>query len=372
MTVNAAWNIWNFRKPLVEALLADGHRVTILAPADETSLRLEELGCKVCALPMSVAGLNPVEDLLLQRRFAQAFRTLTPDIVLSYTIKNNVFGARPALAAGVPFVPNVTGLGTAFLSGKLLEQVTVQLYRRAFASLPCVFFQNADDRDLFVGHRIIRVQQSRLLPGSGIDLEHFAPVPMPDPAGPPIFLMVSRLLRDKGVLEFIEAARIIKARTPTARFQLLGALGPPNRTAIDAAMVDAWVDEGVVEYLGITHDVRPSIAAASCVVLPSYREGAPRTLIEAAAMSRPVIATDVPGCRDVIDRDASGFLCKARDAQSLAEAIARFLALPPEAPAAMGRAGRAKMAREYDQALVIAAYREAIASLTQGRSGCAT
>jgi glycosyltransferase involved in cell wall biosynthesis len=364
MTVNAAWNIWNFRKPLVEALLADGHRVTVLAPTDEASARLAALGCAVLPLAMSVKGLNPIEDWRLERRFGQAFSAQAPDIVLSYTIKNNVFGARPAMAAGVPFVPNVTGLGTAFLSGRLLEQVSVQLYRRAFAALPRVFFQNADDRDLFVDHRIVRHEQTRLLPGSGIDLVHFAPAPMPDPAAPPNFLMIARLMRDKGVLEFVEAARIIKARHTAARFQLLGALGTENRTAIDAAMMDGWVGEGVIEYLGTTDDVRPPIAAATCVVLPSYREGAPRTLIEAAAMSRPIIATDVPGCRAVIDRDQSGLLCEARSAGSLAAAIGRFLALAPGEQAAMGSAGRAKMAREFDQTLVIDAYRDAIEALT--------
>ena len=364
MTVNAAWNIWNFRKPLVQALIADGHRVTVLAPPDETSAQLEALGCTVHPLTMSVKGLNPIEDLRLERRFAQTFRAQRPDIVLSYTIKNNVFGARPAIAAEVPFVPNVTGLGTAFLSGRLLERVSVGLYRRAFAPLPRVFFQNADDRDLFVDYRIIHPDQTRLLPGSGIDLARFAPTPMPNPADPPIFLMIARLLRDKGVVEFVEAARMIKARHPEARFQLLGALGAHNRTAIDAAMISGWVNGGTIEYLGTADDVRPLIAAAACVVLPSYREGAPRTLIEAAAMARPVIATDVPGCRAVVDRDVSGFLCEVRNSHSLAEAMERFIALPSGARGAMGQAGQAKMAREFDQAIVIEAYREAIRALT--------
>ncbi len=367
MTVNAAWNIWNFRKSLVEALLGDGHRVTVLAPPDETSERLAALGCDVRPLAMSVNGLNPVEDLRLARRFGQIFRETTPDIVLSYTIKNNIFGAFPARAAGVPFVPNVTGLGTAFLSGWVLERVSVQLYRRAFSGLPRVFFQNADDRDLFVGYGIVREEQTRLLPGSGIDLERFAPAALSDASQPPVFLMIARLLRDKGVLEFVEAARIIRAQHPGARFQLLGALGPQNRTAIDPAMIDGWVAEGVVEYCGSTDDVRSYIAAASCVVLPSYREGAPRTLIEAAAMARPVIATDVPGCRVVVDDGATGFLCKVRDAGSLANAMARFIGLPAAARCAMGDAGRSKMAREFDQALVVDAYREAISTLARAK-----
>jgi len=369
MTVNTAWNIWNFRRPVVEALLGDGHRVTVLAPPDDAVSKLEGLGCHMGSLEMSVKGLNPLEDIKLQRRFKRIFSEEQPDVVLSYTIKNNIFGARAARTVGVPFLPNVTGLGTAFLSGKLLQTVTEQLYRRSFSALPVVFFQNEDDRDLFYDRSMVRPDQARLLPGSGIDLVRFAPAAMPPAEGAPVFLMIARLLRDKGVLEFVDAARHIKARQPKARFQLLGAAGSENRSAIDRATLDAWVAEGAVEYLGTTSDVRPAIAAANCVVLPSYREGAPRTLIEAAAMARPVITTDVPGCRAVVDRDVSGFLCDVRSAESLAAAIERFLALPSEAQQAMGQAGRAKMEQEYDQTIVVDAYREAITRLVKTRQG---
>ena len=367
MTVNAAWNIWNFRRPLVEALVGDGHRITVLAPLDDAVPELERLGCSVRPLEMSVKGLNPLADLKLQRRYARIFREEQPDAVLSYTIKNNIFGARAAQSAGVPFLPNVTGLGTAFLSGKFLQMVTEQLYRRSFRLLPTVFFQNEDDRDLFLNRRLVSADQARLLPGSGIDLDRFSPAVMPPAEAPTVFLMIARLLRDKGVVEFVEAARQVKARHPQARFQLLGAAGSENRSAIDAATVQGWVAEGVIDYLGTTNDVRPAIADASCVVLPSYREGAPRTLIEAAAMARPVITTDVPGCRAVVDRDLSGFLCEVRSAESLATAIERFLALSPDQQQVMGEAGRAKMEREYDQAIVVHAYREAIASLVKNQ-----
>lgn len=367
MTVNAAWNIWNFRRPLVEALMGDGHQITVLAPRDDAVPDLERLGCRVRPLEMSVKGLNPIEDLKLQLRFGRIFREERPDAVLSYTIKNNIFGARAAKPANVPFVPNVTGLGTAFLSGKLLQTVTEQLYRRSFAALPVVFFQNEDDRDLFLDRRLVRADQARLLPGSGIDLQRFTPAPMPAPEDPPVFLMIARLLRDKGVLEFVEAARVLKASHPRARFQLLGAVGSENRSAINSPTVDAWVAEGVVEYLGTTADVRPAITAASCVVLPSYREGAPRTLIEAAAMARPLIATDVPGCRAVVDRDVSGFLCDVRSAESLAAAMQRFLGLSSKVQQAMGAAGRTKMVREFDQALVVDAYRAALDAVASGQ-----
>lgn len=367
MTANAAWNICNFRRPLVEALSADGHRITVLAPPDDSVADLERIGCRFIPLEMSVKGLNPIEELKLQRRLKRIFREEQPDAILSFTIKNNIFGAWAARSAGVPFVPNVTGLGTAFLSGELLQTIAEQLYRRAFGKLPVVFFQNEDDRDLFLDRKLVRADQARLLPGSGIDLVRFTAAEMPSADAPPVFLMIARLLRDKGVIEFVEAARLIKARQPSARFQLLGAAGSENRTAIDIATVEGWVADGVVEYLGTTSDVRPVIAAATCVVLPSYREGAPRTLIEAAAMGRPLIATDVPGCRAVVDHDVSGFLCEVRNVDSLATAMESFLALSPDARTTMGKAGRAKMEREYDQALVVAAYREALLTLTGKR-----
>lgn len=365
MTVNTAWNIWNFRRPVVDALLSDGSRVTVLAPPDEAVTKLEGLGCRFRALDMDAKGLNPVEGLKLRRDFRRIFREERPDIVVSYTIKNNLFGAMAARREGVPFLPNVTGLGTAFLSGGLLQKVAEHLYRRAFVHLPIVFIQNPDDRDLFLRRGMVREDQIRLLPGSGIDLAHFAACDLPDPDAAPVFLMIARLLRDKGVIEFVEAARQVKARWPDARFQLLGATGSENRTAIDGETARGWVAEGIIEYLGTTPDVRPAIAAAHCVVLPSYREGAPRTLIEAAAMARPLIATDVPGCRSVLDRDVSGYLCRAQDAGSLAEAMTRFLSLSHTERAAMGQAGRAKMAREYDQSLVVGAYLNAIAALVR-------
>lgn len=363
MTVNAAWNIWNFRKPVVEALLAEGHQVTVLAPEDAYADQLRQMGCRFVPLRMNPKGLNPVDELRLLRRLRRSFADLRPDVVLSYTIKTNVFGALAAKSLGVPFVPNVSGLGTGFLSGGALQFIVEQLYRRAFRGLGVVFFQNADDRDLFIARGLVRGDQARLLPGSGIDLAHFGAAPLPA-HGPAVFLLIARLLRDKGVVEFTEAARRIKAQSPRVRFQLLGAAGSENRSAISAETVAGWVEQGVVEYLGTTDDVRPVITTSTCVVLPSYREGAPRTLIEAAAMARPVIATDVPGCRAVVDDGTTGFLCAPRDADSLAAAMERFLALPLDEQRQMGQAGRAKMARDYDQRLVVQAYARAIRDVT--------
>jgi len=360
MTVNLAWNIWNFRRPLLTALLADGHTVTVLAPEDEFAFRLEELGCCFVPLEMDRKGLNPLSHAALALRIRKALMSLRPDVVLSYTIKNNIYGAFAARSLGIPFLPNVTGLGTAFLRGGVLQGLAERLYRLAFTGLPVVFFQNEDDRSLFLERGLVAKGQARLLPGSGIDLAHFHPQPGHAESSAPVFLMIARLLRDKGVEEFVEAARLVRARHPAARFQLLGAADDANRTAINLKTVRGWEASHGIEYLGTSPDVRREIAAAHCVVLPSYREGAPRTLIEAAACGRPLIATDVPGCRAVVEDGVTGFLCAPRSGESLAEACLRFLRLSSAVQAEMGRAGRAKMEREFDEALVTSAYREAL------------
>lgn len=366
ITANSAWNIVNFRVPVVRALLAGGHDVTVVAPLDDSIMEIERLGCKFVPLTMNVKGLNPVDDLRLLRDLRNVFRSQKPDVVLGYTIKNNIFGALAAKSRGIPFIPNVTGLGTAFLSGGVLQALAERLYRTAFAQLPFVFFQNEDDQALFLQRRLVKPNQARLLPGSGINLSHFSPAAFPPETTPPVFLMIGRVLRDKGVMEFVEAARMVRRSNASATFQLLGAIDAENRTAIGSTTVQGWVEEGVIHYLGTTKDVRPFIAAAQCVVLPSYREGAPRTLIEAASMARPLIATDVPGCRSIIDAGTTGFLCEPRNSNSLAGACMQFLELPHSAKIEMGVAGRAKMEREFDESIIVEAYQNAISQVMRG------
>lgn len=359
LTVNAAWNIVNFRRPLVEFLVGAGHHVTVLAPPDGAEVELRRMGCAFVPLAMDAKALSPIGGWRMVRDLKRHFRALDPEVVLSFTIKNNLFGALAARSLGIAFIPNVTGLGTAFLSGRGLQRVAEGLYRHCFRDLPVVFFQNEDDRALFLDRDLITPAQARLLPGSGIDLTRFAVASLPQGQAP-VFLMVARLIRDKGVLEYAEAAKIVKRSHPQAQFRILGPMGAENRSAIPPETVAGWSPETDLDYLGETDDVRPHIAQADCVVLPSYREGAPRTLIEAAAMGRPLVATNVPGCRAVVQNGITGFLCEMQDTSSLASACQSFLALTPEQKRAMGLAGRAKMEREYDQALVVSAYEHAV------------
>jgi glycosyltransferase involved in cell wall biosynthesis len=361
LSINASWNIINFRAGLIRALQAAGHEVVALSPPDEWAPRLAHLGVRHVAVPMESAGTSPLRDLALLARYRRALKRLEPDVFLGYTAKPNVWGSLAAQSLGIPTINNVSGLGTAFIREGLLTRIVAALYRAAFRRSSRIFFQNADDRDLFVCRRIVDPAKTALLPGSGIDLAHFSPRQRRDEAGEPFtFLMVARLLWDKGVREYVEAARLIRAEFPAVRFHLLGFLDVANRTAVPRAEVEGWVSEGLIEYLGDAEDVRPHLAASDCVVLPSYREGLPRVLLEAAAMGRPLIATDVPGCRHVTEEGVNGFLCAVRDSASLADAMARMLRLPEDMRAAMGAAARARVEGEYDERIVARLYLEAI------------
>jgi glycosyltransferase involved in cell wall biosynthesis len=361
ISINASWNIVNFRLGLIRALQGAGYKVIALAPSDGWSDRFADLGVEYRSIEMDKKGVSPAQDLLLLHRYYRLLGALKPDVYLGYTAKPNVYGSLAAQALGIPVINNVSGLGTAFIRQGLLTRIVSGLYRTAFQRSHTVFFQNDEDRGLFVRGRLVAEGKAKLLPGSGIDLERFQP---PDAARqdakPFTFLLIARLLWDKGVGEYVEAARLVRREVPDARFQLLGFLDVENRTAVPRSDVEAWSAEGLVEYLGPSDDVRPAIAAADCVVLPSYREGLPRTLLEAAAMGRPLIATDVPGCRQVVDEGMNGFLAEVRDARSLADAMLRMVRLGDAERAAMGAAGRAKMERDFDEKLVVARYLQAV------------
>jgi glycosyltransferase involved in cell wall biosynthesis len=368
LSANSDWNIANFRQGLVRGLQSAGYRVVVIAPQDPAAdRRMRDLDVERIPIEIDRAGLNPLADLRLLLKYRSLLQQLKPAAYLSYTIKPNIYGSFAAASLDIPAFPNVSGLGTAFIQGGGLQALVTRLYRIGFARAPVVFFQNQEDRSLFVDRGIVRSDQARVLPGSGVDLESFLPAPLPD--GPPIFLFIGRLLRDKGVMEYVEAARSVRRDLPGARFQLLGGVDEGNRTGVPRLQLDAWVAEGVIEYLGTTEDVRPFIAAASAVVLPSYREGLPRSLLEAAAMERPLIASDVPGCRDVVEDGVNGFLCSVRDPASLASAMKQLANLPHARHVAMGEAGRRRVQERFSEAFVVRAYLDVLSGLDAAEPG---
>lgn len=364
LVCNTAWAIYTYRHGLIRMLVARGAEVIVAAPHDRTVPLLEQMGCRYVPLAVASKGTSPREDLGTLAALYRHYRALAPDLVFHYTIKPNIYGSVAAWLARVPSVAVTTGLGYVFIQKSRAASVAKRLYRFAFRFPREVWFLNRDDLATFTDERLLaHPERARLLHGEGVDLEQFAPVPLP--AGDaPVFILIGRLLWDKGVREYVDAARAVRARHPHARFQLLGPLGVDNPSAIGRADIDAWVREGVVEYLGEAHDVRPHIAAADCVVLPSYREGVPRTLMEASAMGRPIVATDVPGCRDVVADGETGLLCAARDSASLAARLVQMIELGPAGRDAMGARGRRKVAAEFDEQKVVERYTITIRALT--------
>ena len=368
VAANTHWSIFNFRASLIRALMDSGYEVVAVASADEYAARLPDMGCRYIPLAIDAGGTHPGRDLLLFWRLWRLLRQERPDVFLSYTVKPNVYGSLAARALGIPVINNITGLGTVFIMQNWLTLLVRRLYRIALWRSAKVFFQNEDDRQLFVEGGLVLPEKTSRIPGSGIDLKRFNPTPLPACSDGLQFLLIARMLWDKGVGEFVEAARIIRRCCATVDFCLLGFLDVQNPTAVSRKQMDAWVAEGVVRYFGVSDDVRAEIGTADCIVLPSYyREGVPRTLLEAAAMGRPLITTDFVGCREVVDDGVNGFLCRPRDPVDLAKKMEHMLALSEEERFEMGRRGREKMEREFDERIVIDRYLEVISRLVEKR-----
>jgi glycosyltransferase involved in cell wall biosynthesis len=327
--------------------------VLALAPEDDTVVAetLAAMGVAYRAAPIERTGMNPVRDAETLRALAGIFRRHRTELVLAYGAKPVVYGTLAARIAGVPRrAALITGIGSALGGGegvrrRVLSMVLRTLYKVALREAHVVFFQNPDDEALFRSlglissrNRVVRVN------GSGVDLDHYAPAALAE--GPPVILLVARLIRDKGVVEFSEAARIVKQTHPEVRFQILGQLDT-NPSAISVEDIERWQREGILEYLGQTEDVRPYIAAAHVCVLPSYGEGTPRSVLEAMAMGRPIVATDVPGCRETVVEGINGHLVPVRDGVALAEGITRLVD-DPHRLALMGRSSRDLAVERFD------------------------
>lgn len=356
MVANTSWSVFNFRHSLIKELLNCGVELYVIAPEDKFSAKLTEMGCQVLDLPMQAKGVNPIADLALMLRLLRNYREIKPDFIIHYTIKPNIYGSLAAKLADIPSLAITTGLGYTFVNQNVVSKVARQLYKFAFRYPKEVWFLNEDDRRAFLEHHLIEPDKAVLLHGEGVNLNHFVPTDKPQPDENIRFLLIARMLRDKGVCEFVEAARQIRQRYPNAIFQLLGDCGVPNPSVIGREEIAQWEREGVVEYLGTTDDVRPIIAQADCLVLPSYREGIPRTMIESAAMAKPLIVSDAPGCRDVVLDGQTGYLCEVKNAKSLAQRCEQFLTLSDSEKQAMGKAGRSFMEAKFDEKWVIKQY----------------
>lgn len=345
----------NFRGPLVKALCDAGLEVHAVAPGllydDQTRRQLESLGVVTHDVAMQRTGTNPLSDLSSLHSLYWLFREIQPDAVLGYTIKPVIYGTLAAWLARVPRrYALITGLGYAFTGdarGKraLVQRLVRSLYRQALKRTDLIFFQNPDDQALFLELGLVASGAlTRVVNGSGIDIAVFKQAPLPK--GPPSFLLIARLLGDKGVREYVAAATRVSERHPEAIFRLVGFIDE-NPDSITQRELDEWIEAGHIEYLGMLADVRPAIADASVYVLPSYREGTPRTVLEAMAMGRPVITTDAPGCRETVVDGDNGYLVPVKSVDRLVEAMLRFVE-QPELVTQMGARSRQMAEEKYD------------------------
>ena len=335
LITSQAFSLINFRAGLIREMFGRGVIVYALAPDyDDNSLAaVAALGAIPVPYSMSRTGLNPLKDLLDVFRLAILLRKLKLDLTFSFFIKPVIYGALAARLASVPkFFAMIEGAGYIFTTNdkpsiyrRLLRRFAILLYRVSLSGAEKVFLLNPDDRELFIQERMVRSIKTILLDGIGVDLDYYSY--SKPPLEPVCFIMVARLLREKGVLDYVKAARIVKIKYPFTRFLLVGSIDM-NPGSVTKAEVSAWVEEGLIECPGQVQDVRIWIAQSSVFVLPSYREGLPRSTQEAMAMGRPVITTDVPGCRETVSDGFNGFIVPARNYQALADAMSIFILNP--------------------------------------------
>ena len=359
LTANTSWYLYNFRLKTIKTLIKAGHEVICVAPPDEWSELLESLGVTFYSIKIDAASTNPLTELKALLNAVRLLGLLKPDFVYNFTIKMNTYYGLSSQWLKVPYANNVSGLGTAFIHQSSAYRFARYLYGVSNKRARKVFFQNVEDQQLFIRNGLARADSAVLLPGSGVDVERFSFTPMSELSSGLRFLMISRLIGDKGVLEYVNAARVVKRHVPNVRFSLLGPSGISNKTAISQADIDSWRKEGIVEIIGEQPDVVPWIQNSHVLVLPSYREGMPRTVLEAAAVGRPAIVTDVPGCRQSIIAGETGWLCEVRNANHLAKVMLEVISNTQtdfEWLKSFGKRASDRVRREFSDTIVVQEY----------------
>ena len=316
---NTAWYLFNFRLNLLRAILNDGHSLIIIVPTDSYSKKLNDVGFTVENIFMSGDSVNPIKEIHSILNIYSVLNKRKYDLVLSFTPKANIYSAITSIFLKIPFIPGVSGLGRVFIKKNIITYIVLILYKLTFKKSLKVFFENLDDKKLFISYKIISEERSIHVPGTGVDLNYFKSSQIfhfdnlidykNKNNQSTSFLLMARILWDKGIGEYVSAARIIRKSFPNVKFKILGFLDVSNPSAIPREIFNKWIEEDIIDFLGQTDDVRPYISASDCVVLPSYREGLPRTLLEAASMARPIITTNVPGCKYTLINGLTGFLC---------------------------------------------------------------
>lgn len=342
--------LYKFRKELLERLILEGHDVYVSLPNGEFVPNIQSLGCKYIETEISRHGTNPFHDLKLLKQYKSMLREIKPDIVFTYTIKPNIYGGMACASLGVPYVMNITGLGTAVENPGLLQVITVNLYRIAVRKAQTVFFQNKENEAFFTSKKIA-LGKHKMLPGSGVNLSFYEPLKYPKD-GTIDFVFIARLMKEKGIDQYLEAAEVLHEKYPQTRFHICGFCEQDYESQIKKLN-----DNGIVVYHGLVKDMKDIYRQIHCTVHPTYYpEGLSNVLLESSACARPIITTNRSGCREVIEEGKNGFLVKECDSKDLIEKLEKFISLTWEQRKSMGLAGRAKVEAEFDRQIVIEKY----------------
>lgn len=351
---------YNLRDVLIQRLISAGYEVVVCCECQKFKEELCALGARLIDIKISRHSKNPLSDLSLLNRLWWIVRKEKPEVVLTYNIKPNVYGGMVCRLAGIPYIPNVTGLGIAVENGGITSYISRKLYKIGISGASCVMFQNEDNLKFFINSKLLRKGESaRLLPGSGVNLNKFSYEQYPPASSPVILSVIGRIMKDKGVDELFEAAAIVKQKYNDVQFRMIGSFDEDYQNK-----VHIMVEKGLVEYVGEQNDVRPFINGSWAIIHPSHHEGMANVILESAASGRPVIATNIPGCREAIEDHSSGFLFSLGSSESLAKSIINFLELTYDRKCQMGKHARIKMEQEFDRNIVAQIYIDEIKNLT--------
>jgi glycosyltransferase involved in cell wall biosynthesis len=363
ITTNSSWNVYNFRLGLIRTLLEEGFLVFVIAPKDEYFSKLEQAGIKCFDIGIDNKGTNPIFDSFLVFKYLKHLRNIRPQLMLSYTIKSNVYGNIAAQMLGIPVINTVSGLGTIFIKRNIVSYIGSLLYYLSFKKTDWVFFHNQTDRDYFIKKKIVKNDNSAVVGGSGVDLSKFDYNRQYNKGQQ--FLFVGRLLGDKGIREYINAAKKIIENNQSTKFIIIGELGSKNNTAITEKELNDLINHPQIIYKGKSDNIKEELELADVMVLPSYREGLSKSLIEAAAMKLPIITTDVPGCREVVVHGVNGYLCHPKNQEDLFNKILEMTNLTEEERVQMGKESRIIVEKNFDEKIVISKYLEKISVLVK-------
>ena len=358
---NGLFSTYTMREGLMQRLLKEGYDVTILTHTNSFVSHVEKTGLHV--INIGSGNINPWKVIKYIFNLYRALKKIQPDVCLTFSIRPAIWGNFITSQLNIPTITNITGVGPLFTSKNLAYHIARSIYRHALKKTKKVFFQNFDDMNLFLEKRFVKKEITERIPGSGVDYEKFSPITGPKTNEENfIFLFIGRLIKDKGIFEFVDAARIIRKKYPNAIFNVIGPFWHQNlrSNTITKSDLQNWITEGIIDYQGEKKDIRKFIAEADCIVLPSYREGTSNILLEAASMEKPIVTTNTTGCKETVDDEVTGFLCKVKDAKDLAEKMEKMYLLSEDNRKIMGKKGREKIIKEFDKQIVINAYLKAI------------